>query len=316
MEVVAAFDINIFANAVYKANFGLTPTTANVEHLTREYYERLGADIWLLSPPCQPFTRGGKLQDDQDARSTGFLYLLGILETMKNPPRYLFLENVLNFEVSRCHGRFIALLRERGYRIEEYLVKPTDPWIGIPNARLRYYLMAVRTGEAAYSGTIHTSFTEVCGPAPATRQLRTLQEYLLPEGDDPKYQVPHRYLTDYKNYRHDITTPSSTRSTTFTKAYGSKHIIGTGSFLQTRLLDLEYRPDDPEALVQIGLRFFTPMEIARLHGLPVREGEGRRVFRFAPDTPPTQMYKLLGNSLNIKVVSFILRRLLGDSPVI
>lgn len=256
------------------------------------------------------------MQDDQDARSTGFLYLMKVLEGMKNPPKYIFLENVLNFEISKCHQRFVEVLVKLGYVIEEYLVDPTDPWIGIPNARLRYYLSA-RKGEIdeedkhlQYTGKIFESFEEVAGPAPSTHKLRTISEFIdEQEGEDPQYLVPTKYLTEYKNYRHDITWPSSSRSTTFTKAYGSKHIIGTGSFLQTKNLDLQYQNDDPVALVTLGLRFFTPMEIAKLHGLPTTESEGKRVFKFSEKTNKSQMYKILGNSLNIKVVSFIFRRL-------
>lgn len=267
-----------------------------------------------MSPPCQPFTRGGRMRDDEDNRSVGFLYLLDILAEMKNPPGYIFLENVLNFEVSRCHEKMIKVLTGRGYEIEEFLLAPTDPWIGIPNGRLRYYLTAKLVPEPKpYTGHIYKSFEEVAGPAPAEMKMKTIGEFLCEEGNDPKFLVPLKYFTEYKNYRHDITTPSSTRSTTFTKAYGSKHIIGTGSFLQTKHLDMEYSNDDPVALVQLWLRFFSPMEIAKLHGLPVEAREAnKRVFRFAPNTALSQQFKLLGNSLNIKVVSFILSRLLND----
>ncbi len=284
-----------------------------MEHCDLKYYEKMATEAWLMSPPCQPFTRGGLKQDDKDNRSTGFLYLLNILEQMRNPPKYLFLENVLNFEVSKCHERMIAVLTKLGYEIEEYLVEPTDPWIGIPNARLRYYLSAVRKeSPKPYTGHIYRSFVEVHGPAPETIRMKTIGEYLLPEGDDPSFLVPQKYLTDYKNYRHDITKPSYTRSTTFTKSYGSKYIIGTGSFLQTKRLELEYANDDPEALVTVGLRFFTPLEIAKIHGLPIEESEGRRVFKFPEEVTRANQYRLLGNSLNIKVVSFIFRRLFSN----
>lgn len=286
---------------------------ANVEHHPKEYYEKMAADVWLMSPPCQPFTRGGRQQDAKDARSTGFLYILEVLEEMKNPPKYLFLENVLNFEVSECHEHLVRVLTGRGYELEEFLVQPTDPWIGIPNARMRYYLCAtIKEVPKPCSGHIYRTFEEVLGPVPADKRLGTIADYVTPEGDDSHYLVPLKYLTDYINYRHDITWPSSSRSTTFTKAYGSKYIIGTGSFLQTKNLDLEYRNDDPEALVTLGLRFFTPMEIAKLHGLPVSQGARKRVFKFAQTTTKAQQYKLLGNSLNIKVVSTILQNMFRD----
>lgn len=252
--------------------------------------------------------------DDEDPRSTGFLHLLDVLRTMKNPPKYMFLENVLNFEVSRTHERMIKVLNELGFKIEEYLVEPTDPWVGIPNARLRYYLAATRPGspqEGSYTGHIYRSFEEVLGPAPY-QEIQPIGNFLEEEKEvDQKFMVPLRYLTDYKNYRHDIKKPGSFTSTTFTKAYGSKHIIGTGSFLQTKRLSLEYACDDAEVLVTLGLRFFTPWEIANLHGLPV-SGEDRE-FYFHSSTTLAQQYKLLGNSMNIKVVSLIFNRMFSGT---
>lgn len=114
----------------------------------------------------------------------------------------------------------------------------------------------------------------------------------------------------------DIANPNQTRSTTFTKAYGSNYIIGTGSFLQTEHLDLEFEPDDQATLLTLGLRFFTPTEIALLHGLPVANDpitlESLKFkFSFPEGTTRAQQYRLLGNSLNIRVVSHILRHLLS-----
>lgn len=314
-DVVAAFDINSVANACYEHNFpSLKVTRVNIEHLPQEFYEKKAWDAWLMSPPCQPFTRGGKLLDDEDARSTGFLYLTGILEKMKNPPKYLFIENVLNFEVSRCHERFISVISQRGYKIHEFLVTPNDVHIGIPNDRLRYYLAAVRLSEKPieYIQNIHRSFSsffEFNQPEfdkirpEVVKESPSISEFIREEGEMEKYKVPMKYLTDYIDYRHDIVKPSSKRSTTFTKAYGSKHIIGTGSFLQTLQLDLEYSPDDRAVLPTIGLRFFSPKEIALLHYFPIESGE----FSFPSTINDSQRYRLLGNSMNIRVVSLIFK---------
>jgi len=111
----------------------------------------------------------------------------------------------------------------------------------------------------------------------------------------------------------DIAKPNGTRSTTFTKAYGSNYIIGTGSFLQTKRLDLVYEPDDKEVLPTLGLRFFTPSEIALLHGIPLK-GDScklRYSFEFPTKINVQQQYRLLGNSLNVKVVACILNHLLN-----
>ena len=269
-----------------------------------------------MSPPCQPFTRGGKLLDDEDARSTGFLYLTKVLEEMANPPKYLFIENVLNFEVSRCHERFISVISKLGYKIHEFLVTPNDDLIGIPNDRLRYYLAAVKISDEAtvvYTENIHRSFSSFFDSNPEFVSIRperyqespTISNFIR-ESDDTaaaKYAVPMKYLTDYIDYRHDIVKPSSRRSTTFTKAYGSKHIIGTGSFLQTLRLDLEYSSDDRVVLPTLGLRFFSPYEIALLHDFPIESGE----FSFPSSVNDSQKYRLLGNSMNIRVVALIFK---------
>lgn len=134
-------------------------------------------------------------------------------------------------------------------------------------------------------------------------QIRTIGEYLRGEEEDNvRFAVPLKYLTDYKNYRHDIVNCQSRRSTTFTKAYGSKHIIGTGSFLQTRHVGLDYQPDDTVVLPTLGLRFFSPREIALLHAFPIESG----TFQFPAVITEAQQYRLLGNSLNVHVVAIIL----------
>lgn len=315
-EICAAFDINQIANTVYAFNFGIKPIATNVEHLPLAYYEKLDADVWLMSPPCQPFTRGGKMLDSADTRSVGLLYLIDTLGKMRNPPKYLFLENVLNFEVSECHRLLVEMLSSLGYRVKEYLLTPCDPWVNIPNTRLRYYLAAERIQvdilPLSHQSGIFRSFSEAFGEEKSLEKTRTIESFLRPPADITPYLVPHKYLTDYIHYRHDIVKPTDTACSTFTKAYGSKYIIGTGSFVQTREFDRAYEKDDPKALIEIGLRFFTPLEIALLHGFPA-EDSGECKFGFPATISTIHQYRLLGNSLNVPVVTLILKDLLCPS---
>ena len=57
------------------------------------------AHLWLMSPPCQPYTRLGKQLDTQDPRAKGLLHLASLLSELPTPPLYVFLENVQGFEV-------------------------------------------------------------------------------------------------------------------------------------------------------------------------------------------------------------------------
>jgi len=148
----------------------------------------------------------------------------------------------------------------------------------------------------------------------------------------------------------DILQPTSTRSACFTKAYGSHHVAGGGSLLQTQKMNQrEYDFGDSESIADLGLRFLTPTEVARIHVFPLDERHGPtnpfegadnsstadsgslttvRPFnprlaqgpegpflRFPEKLKALQRYKLLGNSLNVWVVAELLRGVLfADHP--
>eukprot|EP00918_Siedleckia_nematoides_P012081 GHVU01026513.1.p1 GENE.GHVU01026513.1~~GHVU01026513.1.p1 ORF type:complete len:360 (-),score=36.22 GHVU01026513.1:2103-3182(-) len=155
VDVCAAFDINTVANQVYRFNFSADPRPPSVAqiHSLRHADVDGRAELWLLSPPCQPFTRGGLQKDDSDPRSRSLLRLINLLKEIEDPPPLLFLENVLGFEGSRCHALLLAALRHRGYAYEEYLLSPTQ--FGIPNCRVRYYCLAWRPCREEEEETKH-----------------------------------------------------------------------------------------------------------------------------------------------------------------
>ena len=101
------------------------------------------ADIWLLSPPCQPHTRLGLKNDCLDKRSDGLMHLIDLLQKMKNNPKFLLLENVEGFEESRSRELLVQTLKERGYSYLEFILSPNQ--FKIPNQRDRYYLIARQT---------------------------------------------------------------------------------------------------------------------------------------------------------------------------
>jgi site-specific DNA-cytosine methylase len=52
------------------------------------------ADMWAMSPPCQPFTRNNtsNSRDNNDNRSRGFVHLISLLKQLKIPPQFIILE--------------------------------------------------------------------------------------------------------------------------------------------------------------------------------------------------------------------------------
>lgn len=54
--IVAAVDINTLANKTYEYNFHLRPTCCSIDSLQPQAIDTFHANLWLLSPPCQPYT--------------------------------------------------------------------------------------------------------------------------------------------------------------------------------------------------------------------------------------------------------------------
>ncbi len=55
----------------------------NLEGVTAAALDGYGAQLWMLAPPCQPFTRRGLQRDTADGRAASFLRLLALLPELK-----------------------------------------------------------------------------------------------------------------------------------------------------------------------------------------------------------------------------------------
>ncbi|KAJ2825251.1 hypothetical protein IWW50_002935, partial [Coemansia erecta] len=139
-QVVRAFDINTVANEVYKHNFADVPVMQrNIESLPMSLFEGLKADLWTMSPPCQPYTRQGQQRGSDDMRAKSFLFLIDLLGKLQHKPMHLLVENVAGFEQSDTRNNLLLQLIREGYRYEEYLLNPLQ--LCYPNSRTRYYLL-------------------------------------------------------------------------------------------------------------------------------------------------------------------------------
>ncbi|KAJ1968221.1 tRNA (cytosine-5-)-methyltransferase, partial [Dimargaris xerosporica] len=140
-EFVASFDINTFANEVNQFNFAdATIHHRSIESQSLKFYQKLHADVYLMSPPCQPYTRIGLQRGSDDTRAKSFLFLLEIISKLGEcRPRYLLIENVVGFENSDTHTRTLECLKACAYDVEEFIINPNQ--LGVPNSRSRYYLL-------------------------------------------------------------------------------------------------------------------------------------------------------------------------------
>ncbi|RUS16658.1 hypothetical protein BC937DRAFT_90955 [Endogone sp. FLAS-F59071] len=235
-QVLKAFDINTTANEIYAYNFGKrTVTQRNIEALSLDFYDKLEANIWTMSPPCQPYTRTGLKNGSKDVRAKSFLYLMDMLPKMKHPPSYILVENVKGFEDSDTRNLLVEALITSNYTFQEFLLTPLQ--LGIPNSRLRYYLLAKRRplcfaiaptttllGYVPFSERLNREFVDKRGQLVKDETemeglvVEDLRGY-LENGEEvnvEEFLVPENILIKYGR-AFDIVKPSSKRSCCFTK---------------------------------------------------------------------------------------------------
>lgn len=138
-EVVMAFEINTNANVVYRANFRSPVAQKSIQDHPQDFFQRLGAEVFVMSPPCQPYTRVGLQKGGQDTRAESFFFILDLIKNLPKGPEFILIENVKGFETSDTREDTVRILHECGYHFVEFLLSPSQ--FGIPNSRLRYYLV-------------------------------------------------------------------------------------------------------------------------------------------------------------------------------
>lgn len=107
-----------------------------------------------ISPPCQPFSSANLFPDFNSPRALALDNCHHILNYLK--PDQIIIENVRSFQNSVPMDRFRKWLNISGYTYIEQIVNCAN--IGVPQSRIRYFLMAVRKGEIIrYLPSTHSS---------------------------------------------------------------------------------------------------------------------------------------------------------------
>uniref|UniRef100_A0A0D9V2U0 Uncharacterized protein n=1 Tax=Leersia perrieri TaxID=77586 RepID=A0A0D9V2U0_9ORYZ len=344
-EVVEAFDINDVANDVYELNFGHRPCQGNIQTLTASDLDKYKAQAWLLSPPCQPYTRQGLQKHSADARAFSFIKILSLMKGMSFPPQMLFVENVVGFEVSDTHDQLLEVLSDLNFNTQEFILSPLQ--FGIPYSRPRYFCLAkrepmtfqnpsdnskllrtptflklIRDGHNIYNHN-EDEMELICKPIKDFLETRiqnideqgssgTISDFIRCDGCTPTetffqdYVVPLNLIERWGSAM-DIVYPESKRCCCFTKSY-YRYVKGTGSLLATsnNLKQISKENLELSSLKELGLRFFTPREVANLHSFPSS-------FHFPDHISLRQQYAMLGNSLSVAVVGPLLCYLFAET---
>ena len=275
---VTAIDVSPKAIALYRHLFPEhRAETALIDTLGTDRLAGYRADLWWLSPPCQPYTRRGLGQDLADPRSAGLRHLIDQIPRVR--PRCVALENVPGFAGSDGHRRLRNALENAGYETSDTTLCPTE--LGIPNRRRRFYLVASREGLAPPSPR----------PEEAVRPLHHFLDPDLRQGPPPPELAVSPELV--RRYPHALSrvSPDESTSACFTAAYG-RSPVRSGSYLEL--------PDG-------SLRRFSPAEILRLLGFPPH-------LALPPGTVARDAWPLVGNSLSVPAVRRVLERLPPFAP--
>ncbi|EPY52201.1 DNA methyltransferase [Schizosaccharomyces cryophilus OY26] len=299
-EVVCAIDINPLANTVYNHNLGNRAKHIDITKVNASELDGYHCDLWTMSPSCQPYTRIGKQQDVQDPRSHAFLHLLEELPKVESPPKYILIENVQGFENSITAQKCREVLKGMNYNFIEGNLTPKQS--NIPNSRCRWY------GLARKGSLVNWNFEEIIATSFKNSYkgegINTLESFLETQASFESYFLPEKLMFRY-GHQLDIVKPTSTNCCCFTRGYGQL-VQGSGSVLQTS--DHESIADQFEKdRMSLRLRYFTAREIARIMGFP--DSFQWKEIEISEKT----MYRLLGNSINVNVVSRLLSHLLYPS---
>ena len=148
------------ASLVYEARFGPDKHT-NIDIAEVEVSKIPDADILVGGFPCQDYSVATTLQNSKGLiGKKGVLWwsIHKILSEKKNPPKYLFLENVDRLLKSPANqrGRDFAIilksLDELGYAVEWRVINAAE--YGMPQRRRRIFIMGYHKSTKMYK-TIH-----------------------------------------------------------------------------------------------------------------------------------------------------------------
>lgn len=231
--VVRAVDQSRPALSVYAANHPHPVAADNLARVRPEALAAAEADLWWLSPPCQPFTVRGARADLADPRTVALRAVVAVIAEVR--PTWVGLENVPGFQGSAAHGFVRATLAGAGYRVAERILCPTE--LGVPNRRRRFYLLAGR---------------EACPTWGAWTAARQPLAAFLDRDVDDALLVEPALVARYRHALHVVdANDDDAVAACFTAAYG-RSPVRSGSYLR----------------VGDRLRRFSPAEVARLLGFP------------------------------------------------
>lgn len=185
-------------------------------------------------------------------------------------PHTIALENVLGFANSESLRRLRRVLQQAGYCVQTLQLCPSE--MGWPNRRPRFYLLA--------------SLAPLLPWKSLPKYVAPLLSFLEPQGHDESESLwlPDEVVGKYESAFDRVDGTTAQVTACFGSSYG-KSLLHAGSYLRQGA----------------SYRYFSPREVARLLGFADSFELG--------DLSQRAAWKLLGNSLSLPAVRYVLEHL-------
>ena len=283
-KCVLACDIDKYAKQVYQKNFGIEPTN-NIRSIAPA--DIPDHDILMCGFPCQPFSVAGKKAGFNDSQNGDLIFRIIDIIKVKQP-KAILLENVSNLATidnGKTFDRIKKELIKCGYKVYASELNASD--YGVPQQRKRLYIVAFRKDLVVKNFRF---------PKPVT-----LQKYVK-DILEPKENI------DEKKYVFDLSFVCKGNPDYYSHSPVKLGIIGKGgqgervysingtAITVTAKSGGKFR-NTGGYYINGKLRRLTVRECARLMGFPDS---------FRLNCSETQAYKLLGNSVVVDVIEYIL----------
>lgn len=267
-KCVFSSEIDTFAKFTYYTNFGTVPF-GDITKISADSIPQ--HDILCAGFPCQPFSHIGKREGfEHPTQGTMFHEIIRIIETRKTP--VLFLENVpglINHDDGNTLQVIIETLQDMGYKVQHTVLDASH--FGIPQKRKRFYLVAFLDHNVQF---------EFPKPPMLSKDIGEVLETGV-TGYSISEHLQKSYLFKKDDGKPALVDKESTGAIkTLVSTYHKIQRL-TGTFVK-----------DGET----GIRLLTTNECKAIMGFPEH---------FAIPVSRTQMYRQMGNSVVVPVVTKI-----------
>lgn len=287
-----------YAQQVYKDNFGEVPQ-GDITKIKENSIPK--HDILCAGFPCQAFSISGKRKGFEDTRGTLFFDIARIAKF--HQPKFLFLENVKNFQ-QHNHGNTLKVvvktLNDIGYTVFYKVLNAG--YFGIPQKRERIYIIGFRRDMNM------SSFNFPNNPMKAVK----LKDFLLSDSETAQYVIKRKdvKIRKYINMQIDVFGNYPLRpirvGTVNKGGQGERIYHECGHAITLSAYGGGVGAKTGLYYVSGKVRKLAPRECARVMGFPDS-------FKIHPSE--TQSYKQFGNSVVVDVLQHIMLKTIKEENI-